>query len=130
MGVIDQEAYRRAFVEYLRKGTPIRLGRKQGQASGRYVWRTRRDERVRASHRANDGRIFDWDDPPATGHPGEDYGCRCRAVPYVRGETEFAYHTLAEIPPFRGHRWNDFDFVAHYYLGRGRSDAGGDRTPF
>jgi len=47
-----------------------------------YIWRTRRDSHVRPSHAANDGRVFEWNDPPATGDPGEDYGCRCTAEPY------------------------------------------------
>ena len=47
-----------------------------------YVWRTSGDERVRPTHAANDGRTFDWDDPPAdTGHPGQDIQCRCTAQP-------------------------------------------------
>ena len=29
-----------------------------------------------------DGKTFRWDTPPDdTGHPGEDYGCRCTAEP-------------------------------------------------
>ena len=47
-----------------------------------YIWRTRGDGKVRASHAVNNGRIFSWDNPPETGHPGEDYGCRCTAEPY------------------------------------------------
>ena len=46
------------------------------------VCRTREDEKVRPSHAANDGVIFAWDAPPPTGHPGEDFGCRCIAEPY------------------------------------------------
>lgn len=50
----------------------------------RYRWRTVGDDRVRDSHRANDGKIFSWDDPPSeTGHPGEDYQCRCYAEPVL-----------------------------------------------
>lgn len=50
----------------------------------RYVWRTVGDERVRETHRAHDGKKFSWDDPPAeTGHPGEDYQCRCYAEPVL-----------------------------------------------
>jgi SPP1 gp7 family putative phage head morphogenesis protein len=42
-----------------------------------YIWQTSGDERVRATHRANDGKKFRWDDPPAkTGHPGHDVNCR------------------------------------------------------
>lgn len=47
-----------------------------------YIWQTSGDERVREEHAANDGQIFDWDKPPATGHPGEDINCRCVAIPY------------------------------------------------
>ena len=42
---------------------------------------TRGDGKVRPSHQSNDGKIFSWDNPPPTGHPGEDYNCRCRAEP-------------------------------------------------
>lgn len=54
----------------------------------RYVWSTSGDERVRESHAALDGKTFSWDEPPIvdkkTGrraHPGEDYQCRCVALP-------------------------------------------------
>ena len=47
-----------------------------------YIWQTSGDERVREEHAANDGQIFNWDKPPATGHPGEDINCRCVAIPY------------------------------------------------
>lgn len=50
----------------------------------RYRWQTVGDERVRDSHASKDGRIFSWDDPPAdTGHPGEDFQCRCWAEPVI-----------------------------------------------
>ena len=46
-----------------------------------YVWVTAGDgSRVRATHRANGGKKFRWDAPPAsTGHPGHDVNCRCVA---------------------------------------------------
>ena len=61
----------------------------------RYVWRTRRDRKVRECHKSFDGHIFSTDNPPEiwyetkhgrvyTGrhcNPGEDYNCRCRAIP-------------------------------------------------
>ena len=51
-----------------------------------YEWQTSGDERVRASHRKNDGKIFRWDSPPAaTGHPGTDVNCRCVAIPILDG---------------------------------------------
>lgn len=47
-----------------------------------YRWRTSGDERVREDHRANNGKKFRWDKPPAkTGHPGRDVQCRCTADP-------------------------------------------------
>ncbi len=47
-----------------------------------YVWEDSDDTRVRATHAAHDGKIFQWDKPPLdTGHPGEDYQCRCWANP-------------------------------------------------
>lgn len=55
-----------------------------------YKWRSSRDQRTRPAHRALDGTIHRWDDPPVvdpkTGrrdHPGEDYQCRCVAIPVV-----------------------------------------------
>lgn len=48
---------------------------------------------VRPSHKALEGKIFRWDDPPITtpageparrNNPGQDYNCRCFAKPIVR----------------------------------------------
>lgn len=52
----------------------------------RYKWSTSLDERVRDSHADLEGKIFSWDDPPETDggrrcNPGEDYQCRCCAIP-------------------------------------------------
>lgn len=49
----------------------------------RYRWRTRRDDRVRPTHAAREGRIFSWDNPPSDGHPGEPIRCRCDAEPVL-----------------------------------------------
>lgn len=53
-----------------------------------YTWSTSGDSRVRDGHRRLNGKKFSWDDPPVvdakTGrraHPGEDYQCRCVALP-------------------------------------------------
>lgn len=48
-----------------------------------YVWQTSGDERVRPTHRANDGKMFRWDKPPKTGHPGSEVNCRCVALPVL-----------------------------------------------
>jgi SPP1 gp7 family putative phage head morphogenesis protein len=59
------------------------LRHKAQGTSTHYIWRTRGDGKVRAAHAANNGRIFSWDHSPTTGHPGEDYNCRCVAEPYT-----------------------------------------------
>lgn len=48
-----------------------------------YKWRTAGDQRVRKAHRDNDGKVFRWDKPPKTGHPGHDVQCRCYAQPVL-----------------------------------------------
>ncbi len=121
MNIIYTDAYRTAFAEYLRRGTPIRSSLKQAANTERYVWRTQRDERVRPSHRMNDGRIFSWSDPPSTGHPGEDYNCRCEAVPYFPGSTEYGFFEFTTGLASSYDRWTNSDFVRHYYVGGGRA---------
>ena len=41
----------------------------------KYTWSTSGDERVRPTHRDNDGLEFYWGQPPATGHPGHEIQC-------------------------------------------------------
>lgn len=68
----------------------------------KYRWSSSRDSRVRECHQEFDGNIFNWDDPPEawystksrgivyTGrkcNPGEDYCCRCVAIPVFEWET-------------------------------------------
>lgn len=49
-----------------------------------YRWETARDDRVRPTHRANQGKVFRWDQPPTTtGHPRTEPRCRCSAQPYI-----------------------------------------------
>jgi SPP1 gp7 family putative phage head morphogenesis protein len=109
-----------AFQAYLRTGMPITWSLKQVRETERYVWMTRHDGNVRRSHARNVGQVFFWSDPPATGHPGEDYNCRCEATPYVEGETEYAYFEFSSGLASSYDRWTDRDFVYHYYFGEGR----------
>ena len=68
----------------------------------KYVWSSSRDSRVRECHAELDGKVFSWDEPPDmwyntksrgmvfTGrrcHPGEDYACRCCALPVFELDT-------------------------------------------
>jgi hypothetical protein len=116
---IDPHLYRKAFQAYLRKGTPIEWSIKQERPTTHYIWRTRGDDKVRPSHAANNGQVFAWDDPPETGHPGEDYGCRCTAEPFMPSVDEFIEIELADTGD-SGAAWSSRDFVRHYYNGRGR----------
>lgn len=47
----------------------------------KYIWHTKEDDKVRPWHADRDGEIFDTDDPPEDGNPGEAENCRCWAEP-------------------------------------------------
>lgn len=64
--------------------------------SERYKWSTSHDEKVRHDHRLLNGTIQSWASKPVTNrktgarnHPGEDFRCRCVAMPLIEdiGET-------------------------------------------
>lgn len=69
-GDITQDAHRQAGIE-------------------EYIWSTSKDSSVRDRHEDLEGTRQRWDDPPVindrgeTGHPGDDYQCRCVAVPIL-----------------------------------------------
>lgn len=46
-----------------------------------YRWQTSHDERVRASHRDRDGKVYAWDS--AGPHPRSEVNCRCDAIPVL-----------------------------------------------
>ncbi|MCH2545980.1 MAG: minor capsid protein, partial [Alphaproteobacteria bacterium] len=132
MQIIDTPEYRKAFVQYLRRGAPIDVSLKaitEKRLATHYIWRTSGDEKVRAAHAANNGKIFAWDNPPDTSHPGEDYNCRCWAEPYY-GIIEGSLNRVSEkvvviLEYFRRllstvWRWEDRHFAAHFYVGGGR----------
>lgn len=89
---ITPQMEERIAIESVRLSRRVKqsLDGKRQQAYGlrRYIWRSQDDDKVRTSHAANDGRVFDWDSPPPTGHPGEVYGCRCFAEPILSGAEE------------------------------------------
>ena len=55
----------------------------------RYRWSTSGDQRVRPFHDRLNNQIFSWDNPPIVdkyghrAHPGQDFGCRCIAIPII-----------------------------------------------
>lgn len=59
-----------------------------------YKWTGVNDARERPDHKMLNGRIFKYSNPPVTNqqtgarnNPGEDYGCRCIAVPVFREQS-------------------------------------------
>jgi SPP1 gp7 family putative phage head morphogenesis protein len=48
-----------------------------------YTWSTSLDERVREEHQVLEGEVFAWASAPAVGHPGQDFQCRCVALPVI-----------------------------------------------
>lgn len=68
----------------------LNASRQQALGVDSYIWRTVNDSRVRDDHAELDGTLQRWDDPPVissrtgeTGHPGDDYQCRCFADPVL-----------------------------------------------
>lgn len=56
-----------------------------------YKWSGAMDARERPDHRRLQGKIYRFDSPPVTNlktgarnNPGEDYGCRCTAIPVIK----------------------------------------------
>lgn len=55
--------------------------RQQYAGIEQYEWETAHDSRVRPAHRARQGKIYKWNEPPADGNPGMPIRCRCVALP-------------------------------------------------
>jgi SPP1 gp7 family putative phage head morphogenesis protein len=67
--------------QVLKLNGAINQARQEAAGVDRYTWSTVGDDRVRPTHVSKEGRVFSWADPPAdTGHPGQDYQCRCVAI--------------------------------------------------
>ena len=64
----------------------VSASRQQSLGVVSYTWQTALDERVRPAHRARQGEVFNWAEPPSDGHPGEPINCRCVARPIVPEE--------------------------------------------
>ena len=68
----------------------FRQERYEAEGLDSYRWSTSHDRRVRHDHKALQGRVFCYAEPPivdaATGrraNPGEDFNCRCVAIPIL-----------------------------------------------
>lgn len=100
-GVTESRARLIARDQTLKANAALTQIRHQDAGVESYIWSTSRDERVRgkpggkwaashANHWALEGTIQSWSDPPITNpetgerhHPGEDYQCRCVAIPVL-----------------------------------------------
>lgn len=90
----DRVAIAERHAEFIARDQTVKMNgdaneiRQQDAGVLSYIWATSRDDRVRPTHVANEGQEFSWDDPPATGHPGDDYNCRCVPIPTEPVEEE------------------------------------------
>lgn len=83
-GVSDSRAKTIARDQTSKLNSSINSFRQRSAGVKSYEWSTSRDERVRDSHADNEGKEFDWGNPPSeTGDPGDDVNCRCVAVPVI-----------------------------------------------
>lgn len=129
MHITETPAYQKAFIHYLRRGTPIELSLKAMMPdslhykmlgnSTHYIWRTQDDGKVRSSHAHNDDQLFAWNSPPETGHPGEDYNCRCWAEPV--GDYHYARQHLISPVYDNPDKWTNADFWNHYTARSGQT---------
>jgi SPP1 gp7 family putative phage head morphogenesis protein len=63
----------------------INMSRQTANGITHYTWSTSLDERVREEHAALEGEVFAWNSPPEPGNPGDDFQCRCVAIPEIDG---------------------------------------------
>lgn len=96
--VSDSRARLIARDQVLKANSDLTRIRHEEAGVTRYIWSTSRDERVRGNptgkwpdglHYQLEGRVFSWAEPPVTNkkgdrnHPGQDYQCRCVAIPVL-----------------------------------------------
>jgi len=95
MKVGESRARLIARTETARLNSMIHRQASEAAGAARYRWRTSEDQRVRPMHRALNNTEHSWDDPPITNkegqsnNPGEDYQCRCVAIPLFDDEADF-----------------------------------------
>lgn len=64
----------------------VQSERARAVGASEFGWRTQLDDQVREAHRALEGTIHRYDDPPAEGLPGQPVGCRCWAETVISPE--------------------------------------------
>ena len=89
--VTESRAILIARTEVARTATTLTKVRAQAVGSTHFVWETSRDGAVRPGHKAMQGKVCEWDNPPAVNengrimhfHPGSIWNCRCWARPVI-----------------------------------------------
>lgn len=96
--VAESRAKLIARTEVARTAAKLTEARAQSVGSTHYIWRTVGDSDVRPGHKAMNGKVFAWNDPPMVNegddkhpnwirhHPGEIWNCRCYAEPILAKE--------------------------------------------
>ncbi|WP_249189104.1 phage head morphogenesis protein [Burkholderia cenocepacia] len=80
-----------ARTEVSRAATSLTEARARSVGSTHYIWRTSGDSDVRPGHRAMEGKVCSWAEPPDVDengrimnfHPGQIWNCRCWAEPII-----------------------------------------------
>ena len=80
-GVTQRRAELIASDQISKANAELNKFRQQELGIEKYTWVSSHDERVRALHKQYDGNVYEWDKPPADGHPGMPIRCRCHASP-------------------------------------------------
>lgn len=81
-----------ARTETSRTASTLLHARCESIGATHYRWRTSEDSDVRPGHKAMNGKVCEWSNPPAVNeggqimrhHPGEIWNCRCYAEPIVQ----------------------------------------------
>ncbi|MDE2403060.1 MAG: minor capsid protein [Burkholderiales bacterium] len=80
-----------ARTEVARTSSLLTQSRAEYIGSTQYIWRTSGDSDVRPGHKAMNGKVFAWADPPEVEengrymrhHPGQIWNCRCFPEPII-----------------------------------------------
>lgn len=80
----------------------VNRARHEDLGLNRYIWSDVGDARVRPEHKARNGKVFSYDDPPSDGNPGQPARCRCSAYAVIEDLLEDAPQTAARQAQFAG----------------------------
>ena len=89
IGVGERRAKLIARDQTLKYNASVQQTQAQAIGLNEYTWSTSHDGAVRPIHKALEGTRHSYENPPMTNedgdrnNPGEDYNCRCQAIPYV-----------------------------------------------